>query len=143
MLDDALALIASVPGYEEVAQSLRDKQTAGKLLCEDIEDRGSASMLGVIRIGPETLSDGPVALAATLVHEHFHTTQPPLTKTASLWAGVFTRTHIWRRLERPAYRAAVEFLQALARARPNLAETCAHEIAANESAFRALYNDAL
>ncbi len=143
MLDDALALIASVPGYGAVVGSLHEKRSAGKLRLEDIEDRGSASALGVIRIGPEALSDGPVALAATLVHEQFHTTQFPLTKTASFWAGAITRTHVWRRLERPAYRAAVEFLQALARARPDLADQCAHEIAANESAFRALYNDAL
>jgi hypothetical protein len=143
VLDDALALIASVPGYEGVARSLRDKQTGGKLRLEAIEDRGSASVLGVIRIGPEVLADGPVALAATLVHEHFHTTQFPLVKTVSFWVGAFTGTHVWQRLERPAYQAAVEFLETLALARPDLAAECGREIEATRASFQAFYNAAL
>jgi hypothetical protein len=142
-LAEALALIASVPGYETIARSLHDKQTSGKLRLENIADRGSASVWGVIRIGPEVLADGPVALSATLVHEQFHTTQFPLVKTGSFWAGVVTGTPVWRRLERPAYRAAVGFLQALARARPDLAAECAREIGATCASFQSLYGDAL
>jgi hypothetical protein len=142
-LPEAIALIDSVPGYEGIASALSQKRAAGKLRVEAIADRGSASVWGVIRLGPEVMGEGPVAIAATLVHEHFHTTQAPLAKTASFWTGVFTRTPVWRRLERPAYRAAVEFLEALARSRPELATMCAAESDATRTSFEAHYGEPL
>jgi hypothetical protein len=135
----ALALVEATPGYEAIGADLQQHWESGKLRIEPISDRGTTSFRGVIRIGPETLADGPIATAATLVHEHHHTTQFPLLKTASFWAGIFTATPVWRRLERPAYQAAVAFLTALALSRPDLAEACQQEIEATRASFASFY----
>lgn len=139
LLDEALALIASAPGYEAVAAHLEDLRSKGKIRVEEIADRATASVWGALALGPEALTGGAVGLAETLVHERFHLTQAPLAKTASFWGGVFTGTPVWRRLERPAYRAAVAFLDALAQVRPDLAFACSSESEAVRAAFLAHY----
>jgi hypothetical protein len=140
---EALALIGSLPGYEDVAAHLEDLRAKGKIRVEEIADRGTASVWGVITLGPEALTGGAVGLAETLVHERFHLTQAPLAKTASFWGGVFTGTPVWRRLERPAYNAAVEFLDALAVARPELSDECSSEAESVRAAFLAHYGEPL
>ena len=142
-LVEALALIASVPGYDGVAAELSELRARGKLRVANISDRGQASVWGTITLGPEAFEGGAVGLAETLVHERFHLTQFPLSKTVSFWSGVFTRTPVWRRLERPAYRAALEFLGALAAARPELADECFTEAEAVRASFLAHYGEAL
>lgn len=139
----ALVLVGQTPGYESTAADLNRRWKSGKLRIEPITDRGNASFSGVIRIGPETLADGLVATAATLVHEQFHTTQFPLAKTASFWSGIVTGTPVWQRLERPAYRAAVAFLETLAQSRPDLASDCQREIVATRVSFQSFYEDTL
>lgn len=139
----AITLVSETPGYSHIAADLHQRWNSGKLRIEPITDRGTTSFNGIIYIGPETLGDGLVATAATLVHEHFHTTQFPLTKTVSFWSGVFTSTPVWQRLERPAYRAAVAFLEALSQSRPDLTRDCQHEIAATHASFQSFYKDTL
>ncbi|MGC4047448.1 MAG: hypothetical protein QM758_26940 [Armatimonas sp.] len=139
----AIALVTETPGYGSMGADLRQRWESGKLRLEPIDDRGTTSFNGIIRIGPETLADGPVATAATLVHEHFHTTQFPLSKTVSFWSGVITQTPVWQRLERPAYRAAVAYLEALAQSHPNLAAICHQEINATRSSFETFYRAVL
>ena len=143
LLDEALALIGSVPGYEAVAAQLAGLRARGRLRVEEISDRGTASVWGVITLGPEAFEGGLVGLAETLVHERFHLTQFPLARTVSFWGGVLTWTPVWRRLERPAYRAALDFLAALAAARPELAEECSSEAESVRAAFLAHYGAAL
>ena len=142
-LDDAIALIARVPGYEGVAAELSELRVRGRLRVANISDRGQASVWGTITLGPEAFEGGAVGLAETLVHERFHLTQFPLAKTASFWGGVFTGTPVWCRLERPAYRAALAFLDALAAARPELADECFSESEAVRASFSAHYGEAL
>lgn len=129
---EAIALIARVPGYEAIARNLTRCTVR---YVPELGDRGQATLTGVILIGPEALFGGMVGLAETLVHEEFHTRQNHLLKTHSFWSGVFTRTPVMARYERPAYQAALDFLAALA-------ATCsehASEALAEADAVRASY----
>ena len=135
-ISKALALIARVPGYEGVAQNL-SRRTIRYL--PTLTDRGQATLTRVILVGPEALLGGVVGLAETLVHEEFHTRQSPLLKTHSFWSGVFTRTPVMARYERPAYQAALAFLAALAAAFPEHADEAHAEAEAVRASFTAFY----
>ena len=143
LLEEALALIGSAPGYGAVAAHLAALRARGRIRVEAISDRGTASVWGVITLGPEAFEGGAVGLAETLVHERFHLTQFPLAKTVSFWGGVFTGAPVWRRLERPAYRAALDFLSSLSLARPDLEGECLSESEAVRAAFLAHYGEPL
>jgi hypothetical protein len=138
---DALALIASVPGYESVARDLARLRIT---YVPTLKDRGQASLHGHIRIGPETLEGGGdtalVSLAGTLVHEHSHTCQNPFLKTLSFWTGIATRTHPMRRYERPAYEHQAAFLAALSRVRPDLAPAALWERTASQLSYQTCYD---
>lgn len=133
----AIGLIESVPGYEAVAAHLRQCTIR---YVPTLEDRGEVTRFsGVVLIGPEALQSGLVGLAETLVHEEYHTRQHPLCKTHSFWSGVFTRTDVMARYERPAYRAAANFLEALARAHPEHADEARAEAEVVRASYTAFY----
>jgi hypothetical protein len=139
-LDDALALIARVPGYAPVAEQLQRLRDRGAIrILPGLADRAHAGLLGSITLGPEPFQDGVLSLAETLVHEAFHLRQNPLEKTASFWLGVVTGAPVMRRYERPAYRAAADFLRAVAAHLPELADEAARERFAVEQVFRTEY----
>ena len=133
---EAIALIARVPGYGEVAQNLACRTVR---YVPTLEDRGEATLFGVILIGPEALEGSLVGLAETLVHEEFHTRQNHFLKTHSFWSGVFTRTPVMARYERPAYRAALDFLAALAAAFPEHADEALAEHEMVQASYSAFY----
>ena len=139
-IQDAIRLIAAVPGYHNVAIDLRRRRP---LFAPGMTDRGQASLRGTIHIGPETLAGTEdavrVSLAGTLVHEHWHTQQNPLLKTVSFWGGVFTRTHPMSRYERPAYAHQMSFLKALAASHPILAQQAEREYSAVWASFEVFY----
>jgi hypothetical protein len=135
-LAEAIALIASVPGYEPIAQNLTRRTVRYE---PTLEDRGQATLTGAVLIGPEALLGGVVGLAETLVHEEYHTRQNHLLKTHSFWSGVFTKTPVMARYERPAYQAAADFLEALARAQPAHADEARAEAELVRASYRALY----
>ncbi|WP_395090086.1 hypothetical protein [Armatimonas sp.] len=132
----AIALIACVPGYEAIAQNLTRRTVR---YVPELSDRGQATLTGVILIGPEALLGSVVGLAETLVHEEFHTRQNHLLKTHSFWSGVFTRTPVMARYERPAYQAALDFLAVLAVSHPEHAGEAHAEAEAVQSSYTALY----
>ena len=136
VIEAAIALIASVPGYEGVGESLVRRRVS---YVPTLEDRGQATLTGVILIGPEALEGSLVGLAETLVHEEFHTRQNPFLKTHSFWSGVFTQTPVMARYERPAYGAAISFLEALARSQPALAQEALSEAELVRASYTALY----
>lgn len=141
-LDAALALIGSTPGYQGVAADLSRLRDRGRIrFAPDLTDRAHAGLLGALTLGPEVFADNSaLSLAETLVHEHYHLfRQRSLLKTVSFWAGVATRTPTMARYEQPAYAAALRFLRAIARARPDLADEAAREAAAVEATFAANY----
>lgn len=118
----ALQLIAATPGYEKTAHKLQQLAQSRRVRFDAaMEDRAQTGLLKNIVLGPEAMESSPLSLAQTLVHEHFHLYQNPLLKTVSFWSGMATRTHVMARYERPAYRAAWEFLQVVARTHPHLA----------------------
>ncbi|MCX6367197.1 MAG: hypothetical protein NTX57_10875 [Armatimonadetes bacterium] len=133
---EAIALIGRTPGYERAAQNLSRRRI---LYVPTLEDRGQATLFGVILIGPEALQGSLVGLAETLVHEEFHTRQNHFLKTHSFWSGVFTRTPVMARYERPAYQAALDFLTALAAAFPEHAEEALAEHEMVQASYRAFY----
>ena len=136
---EAIALIGRVPGYERVAQNLVRRTIR---YIPTLEDRGQATLTGVILIGPEALLGSLVGLAETLVHEEFHTRQSHLLKTHSFWSGVFTRTPVMARYERPAYQAALDFLAALGGAFPEYAAEARAEYDMVQVSFEASYGTA-
>ena len=138
---DAIALIASVDGYADVARDLAALDDAGRIrYVPRLADRAHAGLTRRVALGPEAIDGGPVGLAETLVHEHWHLfRQHPLHKTASFWAGVATGTPVMARYERPAYRAALAFLDALARRHPETAATAHAEARAVALSFAAEY----
>ncbi len=142
LLDAALTLIAATPGYEAMAADLSRLRDRGRIrFAPDLSDRAHAGLLGALLLGPEVFAaNSALSLAETLVHEHHHLfRQPPLLKTVSFWAGVATRTPTMARYERPAYDAALDFLAAVARAHPDLADEAATETSAVEATFAANY----
>jgi hypothetical protein len=133
---EAVALIGRTPGYEGVAQNLLRRTIR---YIPTLEDRGQATLTGVILIGPEALLGSLVGLAETLVHEEFHTRQSHFLKTHSFWSGVFTRTPVMARYERPAYQAALDFLTALAAAFPEYADEALAEYQMVQASYSAFY----
>jgi hypothetical protein len=138
----AIALVDSVPGYHRVAARLRRLTIKYD---DSLPDRAQTTLRFQIIVGPKSFSDyptddaGTIGLAATLVHEEFHTRQNPLLKTLSFWAGICTGTHPMARYEWPAYRAQTTFLRALAAVRPDLADDALREIDAIQSAVESYY----
>ncbi|WP_309719214.1 hypothetical protein [Armatimonas sp.] len=135
-IEEAIALIARVPGYAPIAQNLARRTVR---YVPTLEDRGQATLLGVILIGPEALQGSLVGLAETLVHEEFHTRQNHFLKTYSFWSGVFTRTPVMARYERPAYQAALDFLSALAAVSPEHSDEALAEYDMVQASFSAFY----
>lgn len=143
-LPAAIRLIQCTPGYADTGVALAQMAADGRIRVDpDLPDRAQAGLLGSITLGPEAAASGAVSLAQTLVHEHHHLRQNPLLKTASFWAGVATRTPVMRRYEQPAYQAAIDFLEAVQRAHPHLAEQAATEQAAVRQVFSAGFGVAL
>lgn len=143
-VEAAIGLIAAVPGYEGEAESLSGLLAAGRIrFVPALADRAQATLTGVILLGPEALSSNLLSLAETLVHEQHHRRQFPLLKTASFWAGVVTGTHVMRRYERPAYEAALRFLEAAERALPGWAAEARAERRAVAASFQTHYGDVL
>ena len=138
--ENALNLIGAVPNYSQIATDLRKRRI---LYNPNLPDRGQASLLGRITLGPEVLEGRPnevlVGVAGTLVHELYHCRQNPFLKTVSFWLGITTRTHPMRRYERPAYQAHSAFLMALAQSQPLLAEAAFLEQQAVHASFHAVY----
>lgn len=141
MLGAAISLIERTPGYEALGVELRGLAASGRIvLVPHLTDRAHAGLTGRIYLGPEPFAEGSVlGLAETLVHERFHLHQFPLLKTASFWAGVATGTPPMARYERPAYRAAYDFLEAVAAAFPDLTDEARREQAAVAAVFAAEY----
>jgi hypothetical protein len=141
LLEAALALIERTPGYAEAGAELRSLAARGRIvLLAGMEDRAHTGLTGRIYLGPEPFAEGSaLGLAETLIHERFHLHQVPLLKTASFWAGVFTGTPVMRRYEAPAYRAALDFLEAVEAAFPELAAEARREQAAVRAVFAANY----
>jgi hypothetical protein len=128
IIREAVDLVDSVPGYSTIAGRLRRLRID---YLPSLPDRAHTTMLSQIIVGPKALLNldkTAFSLAATLVHEEFHTRQNPLLKTVSFWTGVLTRTPTMARYEWPAYRAQTAFLRALAGQRPDLREAIDHEL---------------
>lgn len=140
----ALQLIAATPGYEMAARELAQLAKMGRLYFDaSLEDRAKTGLLKTITIGPESAASSPLSLAQTLVHEQFHLHQNPLLKTVSFWSGVATGSPVMARYERPAYRAAWEFLEAAARVHPHLAAEAHAEQNAISLVFENCFGDEL
>lgn len=124
LLEAALRLVRSTRGYAEVGVELSQMASENRIRVNPaLEDRAQAGLLGTLTLGPEAMSASPLSLAQTLVHEHFHLRrQSPWLKTVSFWSGIAQGTHVMKRYEQPAYLAAHEFLEAVKRAHPHLAE---------------------
>lgn len=145
-IGQAIALIRSVPGYEAESQILAQLLSDGKIrYVPTLDDRAHAGLLGTITLGPEPFAPGStiLGLAETLVHERFHLTQNPLSKTVSFWTGVATKSDVMARYEKPAYQAAETFLQQFRQAFPALAEESDTELYAVRSTFESAYGEAL
>jgi hypothetical protein len=143
----AIALVSEVPGYEEEAHLLRMWQMSGRLRFDPgLKDRATTNWRKTITLGPELLpatNPSVLGIAATLVHELFHVRQNNFGKTVSVWLGVFTRTDMMLRYERPAYRAATDFLDAVAASMPERAAEAAEEKVATQEAFLMHYGATL
>ena len=137
----ALSLIRATPNYAPVADALELLRKQGYLTFNaTLPDRATTDWQGHIVVGPEAAFASVVGLAETLVHEQFHRTQPVYAKTLSFWGGVFTQSSVWERLERPAYRAAYDFLSAVENYSPTHAEVARQEKRAVKQSFQANYN---
>lgn len=136
----AIALVARTPGYGVVGAGLAAHLNRGRIGCDAaLPDRAQAGLTGRIMLGPEAMDSPTLSLAQTLVHEWHHVHQFPLEKTASFWLGALMGRPVMRRFERPAYRAALRFLGAVAEAFPDLAEAADAERRAIEAVFEAEY----
>jgi hypothetical protein len=143
-LQASLRLIEATPGFADVGRHLFSMEQSGRILFEPkLEDRAQAGLLGTITLGPEAIQGSVLSLAQTLVHEYFHLRQNPFLKTVSFWSGVFTRTHPMKRFEEPAYAFALEFLDAVQRARPELIEEAQAEQRAVRQVFESTFGSAL
>lgn len=144
-MEDALRLIRSTRGYESVAIDLAQLWAGGKIRFNpELPDRANTELWGTITIGPEAASARPLSLAQTLVHEHHHLRhQHPLQKTASFWSGVASRTNPMRAYEKPAYQAALDFLDAVEQQHPNLALEARMEMVQAADAFESGYNETI
>ena len=136
----AIALVSRTPGYGVVGAGLTAHLAGDKIACDAaLPDRAQAGLTGRIVLGPEAINAPTLSLAQTLVHEWHHVRQFPLEKTVSFWLGILTGRPVMRRYERPAYRAAIRFLDAVAGAFPALEENAHRERSAIEAVFDAEY----
>ncbi len=136
----AIALVMRTPEYGVVGAGLKAHMDRGRIGYEPtLPDRAQAGLTGRIVLGPEAMGSSTLSLAQTLVHEWHHVHQFPLAKTLSFWLGVLMGRPVMRRFERPAYRAALGFLDAAGRAFPDLADAARAEQGAIESVFAAEY----
>ncbi|RYG75304.1 hypothetical protein EON80_01080 [bacterium] len=143
-LQKALRVIQKTPGYVEVGVELAQMVSDGLVRFDaELEDRAQAGLLGVITLGPEAVESSPLSLAQTLVHEHFHLRQNPFLKTVSFWSGILQGAHLMKRYERPAYQAAHDFLDAVKRTNPNLANEAEAEQRAIRQVFAMEFGEAL
>ena len=139
-LQEALHIVRVTPGYATVGVELSQLASQGRIDFDpDLEDRAHASLSGTLRLGPEAVQSSPLSLAQTLVHEHFHLCQNPFLKTLSFWSGVASGTPVMRRYEKPAYRAAHDFLEAVKRARPELSKEAESEQRAIRQVFASVF----
>jgi len=136
----AIALVTRTPGYGVVGAGLKAHLSRGRV-CFDpaLPDRAQAGLTGRIVLGPEAMGSPTLSLAQTLVHEWHHVHQFPLEKTVSFWMGALMGRPVMGRFERPAYRAALRFLQAAAQAFPDLADAARAEQGAITTVFEAEY----
>lgn len=133
----AIRLIRSTPGYAETGVALAQMASENHIhLDPEMEDRAQAGLLGTITLGPEAVESSTLSLAQTLVHEYFHLRQNPLLKTVSFWSGVLSHTPVMKRYEQPAYQAAIDFLEAVKRKHPHLAEEAESEQSAIRQVFQ-------
>ena len=144
-LDEAIAIVRTTRGYEKVAQDLAQLASENRIRFDArLEDRAQAGLTGTITLGEEAASSSALSLAQTLVHEHFHLRkQNPLLKTVSFWRGVATRTPVMARYEKPAYRAAWDFLEMVARSQPLLANEARAEQSAIAQVFQSGFSEPL
>ncbi len=143
-MEDALRLMRSTRGYEKVAIDLAQLWSEDKIRFNpELPDRAHIELWGAITIGPEAANARPLSLAQTLVHEHHHLRQHPLQKTASFWSGVASRTNPMRAYEKPAYQAALDFLDAVEQQHPNLALEARMEMVQVSDAFETGYNETI
>jgi hypothetical protein len=144
-LHEAIHLIRTTPGYAEVAIDLAQRASQGQIRVDAfLEDRAQAGLLGTITLGEEAATASALSLAQTLVHEHFHLRrQHPLQKTTSFWSGVVSRTPVMSRYEKPAYRAAWDFLEATKASHPNLASEAQEEQNAIAQVFEMSFGEPL
>jgi len=138
---EAIERIASVPGYGPVARDLAGWLDAERIHFDPaLADRAVVEWTGRVVLGPEPFEGPGIGLEETLVHEHHHRMrQRNLMKSASFWAGVATRSHVMARYERPAYRAALAYLEAAAAARPDIAPDASREAEAVRRTWDIVY----
>jgi len=143
-IQQAVQLIQATPGYAKTGVELAQMASENRIRVNlDLDDRAHAGLMGAITLGPEAANSSFLSLAQTLVHEHFHLQQNPLLKTASFWSGVATRTSPMLRYEKPAYQAAFQFLEAIKKVRPALADEAESEQAAIRQVFFDGFNEDL
>lgn len=136
----AVTLIGRTPGYGVIGAGLAAHLGAGKIACDAaLPDRAQAGLTGRIVLGPEAMSSPTLSLAQTLVHEWHHVHQFPLAKTLSFWLGILMGRPVMRRFEQPAYQEALDFLEAVAQAFPDLAEAANTERRTIKAVFEAEY----
>ena len=144
-LNEAIGIVRATRGYEKVAQDLAQLASENRIRFDArMEDRAQASLTGKITLGEEAVCSSALSLAQTLVHEHFHLRrQNPLLKTVSFWSGVLSRTPVMARYEKPAYRAAWDFLEAVARSQPHLSSEARAEQNAISQVFQSSFGEPL
>ena len=121
-LNAAIDLVRRTPGYQKIGVELAQLASDGRIRFDaKMEDRAQTALSGIITLGEEATSSSALSLAQTLVHERYHLHQNPLLKTVSFWGGIVSRTPVMARYEKPAYRAAYNFLEAAKKAHLHLA----------------------
>lgn len=135
-LNPAIDLVRRTPGYQKIGVELAQLASENRIRFDaTMEDRAQTALSGIITLGEEAVASSALSLAQTLVHEHFHLHQNPLQKTVSFWGGIVSRTPVMARYEKPAYRAAWNFLEAAKMAHPQWA----HEAQAEQNAIAQVY----
>jgi hypothetical protein len=136
-LNEAIHIIRMTPGYAAVGADLSQIASQKRIRIDSsLDARAETRLSGAIVLGAEALASSPPSLAQTLVHEHFHLRrQHPLQKTVSFLSGVFSKSHVMKRFEQPAYQAANDLLEAVKMAQPALLVEANAEQAAIRQVF--------
>lgn len=144
-LNEAIAIVRGTRGYEKVALDLAQLASENRIRVDArLEDRAQAGLTGTITLGEEAATSSALSLAQTLVHEHFHLRrQNPLLKTVSFWSGVVSRRPVMARYEKPAYRAAWDFLETVARSQPHFEGEARAEQSAIAQVFQSGFGEPL